>query len=167
MPRPPKPISLVEGEFTKEEQEKRKQAEEKLKGKSDKLTKAPSWLSKNAKKEYKKIIEEIKDLDICMNVDIDTIGMIATCLATIKECEKTLQEEGYFIKGKNSRGYDMTVEHPCIKVQLKYMDMLKKYMSEVPIFSPSGRAKLSLMNIQAQQEEQDPILKIINGGKDK
>lgn len=161
--RPPKPIALVNGDVTKKLKTEREEEEKKLKGNSDKIEKPPTWLSKNAKKEYRKIIEEIKNLDIVTNIDIDLVAIIADLFATIKECEKMIQEQGLFIEAKNSRGYTQILENPAFKTKHKCEDMLKKYLAEVPIFSPSGRAKMSILSTQKKEEDNDVLLQVLKG----
>ena len=133
MARPAKPSKIVTSHRSTEEKENRKKAEESMRGKSDKIKNVPRWLDDKAKTEYKKLYEEIKELDICSNLDINALAMIATCMARIKECEEVLKKEGIMVKIEKN-GVIVTAEHPAIKTQLKYMDMLKKYMNEVNLF---------------------------------
>ena len=161
MARPPKPIDVTLGHKSKEEIENRKNAEDSLRANDDKLKTAPSWLSKQAKVEYRKLYNEIKDLDVCSNLDINALAMIAMCLAKIKECEEIIAEEGMSVKVLKN-GIVVTSEHPIIRTQLKYMEMLKKYMSEVNLFSPSGRSKLAIAKIEQDKNKQDPLLKILS-----
>lgn len=161
--RPPKPIKLVDGAFSKEVLQQREEAEEKLKSNNDKILDPPSYLSKEEKKHYNRIMEEIKDLDIICNTDVDVLAMICICIATIEDCNKRIKKEGRIISSFNSYGKQVTIENPACKLQLKYMQMLKQYIQEMPIFSPSARAKLSLMATQKQEEDNDPLLRILNG----
>ena len=160
MARPAKPSKIVTSHRSTEEKENRKKAEESMRGKSDKIKNVPRWLDDKAKTEYKKLYEEIKELDICSNLDINALAMIATCMARIQECEEVLKKEGIMVKIEKN-GVTVTAEHPAIKTQLKYMDMLKKYMNEVNLFSPSGRAKLALAKLNNDKEKEDPLLKIL------
>lgn len=165
MARPTKPAKIVASHRSTEEKENRKKAEESMRGKSDKIKNVPRWLDDKAKTEYKKLYEEIKELDICSNLDINALAMIATCMARIKECEEVLKKEGIMVKTEKN-GVIVTAEHPAIKTQLKYMDMLKKYMNEVNLFSPSGRAKLALAKLNNDKEKDDPLLRILSDDDD-
>lgn len=165
MGRKAKSVDMQNAHLTKDEINERKKGEEKLKGKSDKLETPPSWLSKNAKKEYKKLYNDIKDMNIFSNLDGEALSNVALCRDKVKECEKIIAEEGLMIDVfKKDRTYKQ--ENPMIKVQLKYLEMLKKYEKELEIFSPSGRAKLTLAKIQSGDKSDDPLLKALAEDED-
>jgi phage terminase small subunit len=46
----------------------------------------------------------------------------------------------------------------------KYTQEFIRYMNELSL-SPQSRAKLGNLNIQASQAEEDPLLKVLSGGK--
>lgn len=73
--RPRQPIELIVAKgkkhLTKAEIEERRKTE--LKAKSDKI-KPPSNLSKEQKKEFKKIANELKNLNIMSNLDCDSLS---------------------------------------------------------------------------------------------
>ena len=140
----------------------REETENKLKAKDDKITEPPSYLSKEEIEHYNRIVSEVEELGIITNTDKDVLAMICICLATIEDCQKRIREEGRIIESYNSYGKKVLVEHPSVKLELKYMQMLKQYIQEMPIFSPSARAKLGMMATQVQEEKIDPILRIIN-----
>ncbi|MGL5725813.1 phage terminase small subunit P27 family [Cetobacterium sp.] len=76
MARPRQPIELVVAKgkkhLTKSEIEERKNTE--IKANDDKI-KAPSNLTKEEKKQFKKIADELKNLNIMSNLDCNSLGM--------------------------------------------------------------------------------------------
>lgn len=72
------PLSVIQGKgrsnhLTKEEIEKRKEQEEKLKGFTDNIE-APSYLTAAQKREFDKISKELVRLKIFSNLDIDSLA---------------------------------------------------------------------------------------------
>lgn len=157
MARPSKSIDQVVGHRTKAEIKEREEAESKLKGSDDLIYKTPSWLCKEAKKIYKFLIEQFKQTGILTNLDKETVAICADTIAKMREAQKLIDEHGLMIDGK---------ANPMINVYEKYSKIYAKMITELGL-SPTARSRMALTQVKAQQEEQDPILKIINGGKDK
>lgn len=155
MARPPKSVDQSNWHMTKAEMETRKQAEEKIKGADDLITRTPSWLGKEAKKIYKFLIEQFKQTGILTNLDKETVAICADTIAKMREAQKLIDELGLIVDGK---------ANPAINIYEKYSKIYAKMITELGL-SPTARSRMALTQVKAQQEEQDPILKIINGGK--
>ena len=80
MARPCKNIEVQSRHNTKEEIENRKKAQDKLRGLADKVKSPPKYLTKDQKKTYKFIYEELKASNILGNLDI---YVLATCSIAI------------------------------------------------------------------------------------
>ncbi len=156
-----KPVTLATGHRTKEEIQQRKENEEQLKCSTDKVHIAPKWLCKDAKKEYKKLIAELKDSEIITNIDIPVVAIIADAYVKMAQSNNILIEEGMFIKKVSDRGSENIVEHPAMKVYRQYNTIYKQYLVEIGL-SPSSRAKLSLINTNAEEDRNDQLLAILN-----
>ncbi len=76
MARPKQPIALVKAKgkkhLTKAETEERQKQE--LKANADKCLIPPKFLNKELKIKYKKIAQELKDLEIMSNLDVNGLG---------------------------------------------------------------------------------------------
>lgn len=155
MARPPKSIDQTVGHRTKAEIETRKQAEEKIKGADDLVFKTPNWLSKEAKKIYKFLIEQFKQTGILTNLDKETVAICADTIAKMREAQRLIDEQGLMVDGK---------ANPMINVYEKYSKIYAKMITELGL-SPTARSRMALTQVKAQEQEGDPILKIINGGK--
>lgn len=156
-----KPVALATGHRTKEEIQQRIENEERLKGNSNKVHIAPSWLCKDGKKEYRKLVKDLDSSDILTNVDIPVVAIIADAYAKMAQANDILKSEGMFIKKTSDRGAENLVEHPAMKVYRQYNTIYKQYLAEIGL-SPSSRAKLSVINANAEDEKNDPLLAILN-----
>lgn len=153
MARPPKSIDQSVGHKTKAEMETRKQAEEKIKGADDLITRTPSWLGKEAKKIYKFLIEQFKQTGILTNLDKETVAICADTIAKMREAQKVIDEQGLIIDGK---------ANPAINIYEKYEKIYAKMITELGL-SPTARSRMALTQSQMQQKEEDPLLKILKG----
>ncbi|MDB8794282.1 phage terminase small subunit P27 family [Romboutsia sp. 1001216sp1] len=156
-----KPITLATGHRTKEEIQQRRENEERLRGSSNKVHIAPKWLCKDGMKEYKKLVKDLDSSGILTNVDIPVVAIIADAYAKMSQANSVLKEEGMFIKKTSDRGAENIVEHPAMKVYRQYNTIYKQYLVEVGL-SPSSRAKLSVINTNAEDDRNDPLLAILN-----
>ena len=133
MAMPTKPTELLGRGYSKEEIDTRKYNEEKLKGESDKVHIAPKWLCKDA------------------NVDIGVVAIVADAYIKMNQANEILKKEGMLINHTNKAGAENLVKHPALEIYSKYNDIYKKYLVEIGL-SPSSRAKLSMINIEKQEE---------------
>ena len=53
------------------------------------------------------------------------------------------------------------MEHPATKIYKQYNSIYKQYLMELGL-SPSSRAKLSIINSNAEEEKEDALLAILN-----
>ena len=153
MARPPKSIDQSVGHKTKAEIETRKQAEEKIKGADDLITRTPTWLCKEAKKIYKFLIEQFKQTGILTNLDKETVAICADTIAKMREAQKLIDELGLIVDGK---------ANPAINIYEKYEKIYAKMITELGL-SPTARSRMALTQSQMQQKEEDPLLKILKG----
>ena len=154
MARPTKSIATKTGLMTKEEINKRLEWETRLKGESDKI-KAPSFLSKEQKKYFKGIVEYLAPSGILGNIDVHVLAHTAITIDRINECERQINENGLVdVDGKPS---------VYAKMKSNYMKEFFRLCNELSL-SPQARAKLANINAGVEKEQQDPLLRIIQGG---
>ena len=145
--RPAKSVGLLSSNISIEEYRARKDAEGKLKGKSDKI-KPLKYLNKNAKKIFKTIVTELKDSDILCNLDIYILSSCAVALDRIQSAEELLEEN---ILNKEAR-----------ILQDTYMRQFFRLCNELCL-SPQSRSKLANAAYQSMQEDNDPLLEALRG----
>lgn len=149
-------VQLAKGNpnrLTKAEIEKRKKAEEKLTPKKDKI-KCPSWLDKEAKKEWRRIYKELEELNLLTNVDITALAIYCDAYSKYIKANKEIEEKGMFVEYTNKAGATNTIENPAINTAKKYADIIRRMCAEFGL-TPSARAKLALP--KAEEKEIDPI----------
>lgn len=88
MARPKKPLAQQKGNLTTDKQEELKETEEKLKQLTPIRKTPPSWLTTPAKKEYKRIIKLLEELDIA---DLD-LAMITTYCQAYADFQQATKE---------------------------------------------------------------------------
>ena len=69
----------------------------------------------------------------------------------MNQANEVLKKEGMLINHTNKAGAENLVKHPALEIYSKYNDIYKKYLVEIGL-SPSSRAKLSMINIEKQEE---------------
>ena len=137
--------------LTKAEIEARQQAEEQFKPNTDNI-KPPIWLDAVGKKEWNRVAKELEELNILTNVDIAALGMYCDAYSKYQLATEKINKEGMFIEYTNKAGATNMIEHPAVKAQVKYADLIKKLCSEFGL-TPSARAKITLPRQHEEKEE--------------
>lgn len=137
---------------TKDEIRKRAETEEKIRGAADKL-KPPSYLNKKQKKIFKNIVAQLEQAEILGNLDIFLLEQASICIDRLQELEKRINENVLLAMDPN-----------LIRARNSYAKDFQRYCNELSL-SPQSRAKLGNLNLQKSQEEKDPLLKVLAGGK--
>lgn len=150
MSRPCKATSTMSKHLTKEELQARQEQEEKLKGLADRI-KPPAYLSASQKKIFKYIVQELKVSEILSNLDI---YILTTCCIAIDR----LQAIETLINNDISNLYNKDL----MASKDKYTKDLFRCTNELSL-SPQSRAKLGNLNLQAKQDEVDPVKAALKG----
>lgn len=153
MPRPAKAIATKTGDLLKEETKQRTEVEKKLKGKNDKL-KPPLFLSKNQKKIFKFIQNELKESGILGNLDIYIMSQTAICIDRLQSCEKRINEHPEYL-----------LDATFMASKDKYTKDFFRCCNELSL-SPQSRAKFAIANVNAKKEEKNPLLTLLEDGED-
>lgn len=150
MARTPKPVALQAHRLSIEETAQRQEQEQKLKGNNDKVYDAPKGMKKGAKDIYLTIVEELRHADILNNLDIELISTTAYAIYRMKEARKNLDKFGSVISDDNGKLF----KSPYVQVEKDYQAIFHTGCLQLGL-SPSSRAKLALMAVQAKEEEDD------------
>ncbi|MDQ0414224.1 phage terminase small subunit P27 family [Mesobacillus stamsii] len=129
------PIELLlingnKNKLTKKEIDARKEAEQKLKPRSDRV-KPPTWLSPLAKKEFKRLAAELNEVGLITNVDVNQLAVYCRAYGKYVELQEGI--------------YDPEIDQEI--VDEKTLDTLYKQLKSMAIefgFTPSSRAKLAM-----------------------
>ena len=150
MARPAKATSTKTGAITKDEERLRKLSEARLKCGDDKLT-PPDYLTDSQREIFEYIQTELKSAEILGNLDIFVLSNAAIAIDRMRSIEKQIDD------------------NPTLLLESKVMSARDKYSKDFfrccneLCLSPQARAKLSIQNVAALKEEEDPYLALING----
>ncbi len=152
MGRPTKNVKFISKNLTKEEIAVRSKTEEKLKGACDKIS-PPSNLSTKQKKIFKGVVKELQASGILGNLDIPLLVIYAISVERLEHIERLINEDIENLLDKNLMG-----------AKDKYSKDFFRCCNELGL-SPQSRAKLGNINLHAKEQEEDPLLKLLAGGK--
>lgn len=143
--RPQMPLSVIMGggnksHLTKEEIEKRKKAETRLKPKADKVS-CPSWLDGVARAEWQRIIGDLKELELVSNLDLTALAMYCDAYSKYRVASELVRKEGPVIEFRNATGAVNQVKHPAVEVMKTMAGIAKSYGAEFGL-SFGARARL-------------------------
>lgn len=163
MARAKKPASLKKGQSESlAEKKHRQEIEEALKGADDKVFKVPAYLTKDEKLYYKFLIDNLEISGLLCNLDIPLLEQTSNCLYVMRQCDDAIRKEGILIQSFDKYGNEKLIQNPAIKVKLDFMTKYNQLCNQLGL-SPSSRASLAGKQIDAQQESEDPVLKLLRG----
>jgi P27 family predicted phage terminase small subunit len=150
--RPSKPVDVLSKNLTKEEYKARKEHEARLKGDDDMIV--PSdYLSDTQKEIFYSIVEHMKASNILSNIDVHLLSAYAVAVDRLQ-----------WIDSHINRDPDQMLNREVMSARKQHMDDFKRLSNELG-FSPQSRAKLGNINLLKKEEEADPLLKVLGGGK--
>lgn len=139
---------------TKAELNTRIETEDQLRGNDENL-KAPSYLNTSQKKIFNYIVDHLRESRILGNIDTYILESTSIAIDRIREIEKRINKD-----------VDLLMNREIMAAKAKYSTEFIKYCNELSL-SPQSRAKIGNLNLQAIQNESDPLLKLLKGGKKK
>ncbi|MGE7657385.1 phage terminase small subunit P27 family [Bacillus altitudinis] len=124
-PRQPVDLLLVKGKknLTKKEIEQRRQQE--VKAPNDKV-KAPAYLPKDLKREFKKIADELKNIGIMTNLDVDALARFLFARKQYLEITEIILETPITTLAENSEGEKFEIANAAYSDLLINQDKLFK-----------------------------------------
>ncbi|MCJ8008109.1 phage terminase small subunit P27 family [Lederbergia wuyishanensis] len=152
MVRPSKSVKTMSKNLTKEEIEVRKQTEEKLRGAADNIS-PPKHLNARQKKIFNYVVEELQASGILGNLDIYILGTFAISIDRLQQIEKQINKD-----------IEKLLDNNLMRAKEKYTKDFFRCCNELSL-SPQSRAKLGNINFQVKAKEDDPLLKVLSGGK--
>src|SRR5690606_6965796 len=102
MGRRAKPVELLvlngRKHLTKKEIQARREGEARLRPPAD-AVKPPSWLSKEARKVWRRAVASLGPLDILTNADVEQLAVFCDAVARYAECSRIIEREGLIVEG--------------------------------------------------------------------
>ncbi|EKY26563.1 phage terminase small subunit P27 family [Clostridium celatum] len=148
MARPSKPVNLQTCHLTQEERQARQEAEARLKGGSDKV-KPPSYLSKEQKKIFKYIVKEMEASGVLANLDIYILSTVVIAIDRMQVIDKMVNSNP-----------ELLVERKLLGTRKDAESAFFRACTELGL-SPTARSKIANINVQAQVNADDPVLKAL------
>jgi len=142
-----KPIVLQllegnKGKYSKAELQERMNRENAIKPKVNNI-KAPNWLSPFAKKEFKKMVKELLEVELVTNVDVNALALYCDAYDNYVECTRIIQEEGLMVEYTNKAAETNKVPHPLLTKQKGLFEQMKSLSTEFGL-TPAARAKIAI-----------------------
>ncbi|MEO6012739.1 MAG: phage terminase small subunit P27 family [Devosia sp.] len=115
---------------------------------NDPVTKAPaapSWLSADAKKEWRRIMPVLLKRKILTTADLGSLENYCLCIGTIREMERNLQRQGHIIEvfKENTDGDLVSLgvkRNPAVSVQADAMTRARLLAAELGL-TPVSRSR--------------------------
>lgn len=147
MGRSAKPVSLQllegnKGKYSKKELQDRLERENAIKPKTDNI-KPPSWLSSFAKREFKKMVKELLEIDLITNVDVHALALYCDAYDNYVQCTKVIQNEGLMVEYTNKAAETNKVPHPLLTKQKALFEQMKSLSTDFGL-TPAARSKLAI-----------------------
>ncbi|KPA99973.1 phage terminase small subunit P27 family [Ahrensia marina] len=109
---------------------------------------APSWLSLEAKKEWKRVINLLVDRRILTRADLASLENYCTAIGQVRDCEKHLQENGHVIDVDG-----VMKRNPSVGIQSDAMTRARLLAAELGL-TPVSRSRPTIRD----QEDDDSLL---------
>lgn len=129
MGRPRKIVDMQSAHNTRNEKMKRQQEERYVTTGRNQLKTPPKWLSDDAaRKEWRRIIKELNQIDIVGNLDYANLAGYCNAYANYIKVTEKLEGQEYCIK-RETRNGTITVKNPLVDIQKTYASEMRKFAS--------------------------------------
>lgn len=152
MARPSKSTKISSKNMTKEEMRIKGDTEDLLKGGTDKIV-PPKHLTTDQKKVFDTIVGELEASGILGNLDVWILETAAIAIDRLQEIEIMINND-----------IDNLINKSLMSAKDKYTKDFFRCCNELCL-SPQSRAKLGNLNLKQQEDEADPLLQILKGGR--
>ena len=109
----------------------------------------PDWLNERQQQVFEYVAKELAGGKIVGNIDVFILSSFAVAVDRLEQIEKSI----------NSKP-DMMFDKSLLKAKARYTADFNTGIKELSL-SPQARAKLGGINITAEKEKVDPVLKIM------
>lgn len=153
MSRNRKPMEQQVGNLTKEDKERKKLEEQVVKTGAEDIIRTPKWLmDKTAKEEYKRILKDLKRIEIVGNLDLSNLAGYCNAYAMYRKATEQLAGENLIVEKLSAQGIPYDAENPLIMVQKKYAEEMRKFASLCGMTIDS-RLKAATMKVDKIEDE--------------
>lgn len=140
MGRRARPVELyvLDGKHKKSKREiaARREAEQALRPPADAI-RPPRWLSKAARREWRRVVKTLDGLGILTNADVDTLAAYCDAVVKCADASAMIERDGAVIE--TERGLQ---QHPAVLVYQKFEQIRARCAAQLGL-EPSARAALA------------------------
>lgn len=127
MGRPRKPVDMQKGNLTVITKERRQREEKKARTGTNQLRTAPKWLiNDEAKNEWKRIVKELKEIELIGNLDRNNLGGYCNAFANYVKVTELLKNQEYYLERETRTG-TILVKNPLVDIQKSYAEEMRKF----------------------------------------
>lgn len=113
------------------------------------VPKAPAWLSKDAKAEWRRIMPSLIDRRILTDADMGSVENYCVAIGQVREMQRTIAQEGHVVI--TERG---PRAHPAVKIQSDAMTRARLLAAELGL-TPVSRSRPSVCNDAQDDDSSD------------
>lgn len=147
MGRTRKPLSEQRGNLTKETQTRRAAEQDLVKTDCAYLSRPPDWLSDRAKKEYCRLYNAMKNIDMLGDLDANNLAAYCNAFDNYLEAAADVRKNGLTIELD-----DKVIENPNVALQIKYAKEMREFGKQCGL---SIDSRLKFAAVKLEKAEQD------------
>lgn len=152
MGRQRKVVNMQSAHLTQKEKQKKKQQEREVITGNEDLAKPPAWLlNADAKKEWNRITEELKKIELVGNLDYANLACYCNAYANYIKVTRQLKKEPYCIERETRTGV-IVVKNPLVDIQTNYAAEMRKFAGLCGITIDS-RLKAAVKKVDEKEEK--------------
>lgn len=154
--RPPKLSVVSTGKIGKEKKLKREIAESKLKVARD--LKPPTWLTKDGKKEFKRVVKESEPLQLIDNMDLSILAIYCDAYSTYLSATNKLSDMNLTVLDEEGMVALNDTAKELLKIKKTQVDIIMQCSSKLGL-ATSDRLRLVIPH--TEETEVNPFLKYL------
>lgn len=152
MGRQRKVVNMQSAHLTQKEKQKKKQQEREIITGNEDLAKPPTWLlNADAKKEWKRVTEELRKIELIGNLDYANLACYCNAYANYIKVTRQLKKEPYCIERETRTG-TIVVKNPLVDIQTNYAAEMRKFASLCGMTIDS-RLKAAVKKVDQKEEK--------------
>lgn len=119
--------------------------------------KCPTWLSKDAKKEWKRVVPELEKLTLATGIDLGVLATYCQAWADYQDAQMRMHAPGHGIIVMGTKGL---CKHPAWQVSRDAAMLMLKCSAELGM-TPSARGQMKI----APTKDDNPLEEFLSRGK--
>ena len=145
-------MDMQAAHLTKKEKQKKKAEEREVITGNEDLEKPPTWLlDANAKKEWERIVAELKKIELVGNLDYVNLACYCNAYANYVKVTRKLKKEPYCIERETRTG-TIVVKNPLVDIQTNYAAEMRKFAGLCGMTIDS-RLKAAVQKVDRKEEK--------------